>query len=306
MNDDIKLLLNFFGIPYIQSPCEAEAQCSYLNNKNYCDAIISDDSDVLVFSGKTVIKNFFNKKKTVEVYEKKAIEEKLGLYQEELINISLLCGCDYTIGVHGIGIVNALEIIKAFPNFEDLKILKDIVSNPFRKIDKNMYNEEIQQFLNTHKNYKLNWIFPNNFPDREVYKCFKYPKVCTDIKKFEWHVPDIKSITKFLHKTTNISEEKVLNVLNPILQKYNVNVRTYQSKIEDFFPLLEKKRKTVDDLIDHIRANNKQKRQKNKTVHLDSKISPLIDINPAGIIKSKRMSSALDHIKRRKSSKKKK
>ncbi|SOV73677.1 DNA repair protein RAD2, putative [Plasmodium sp. gorilla clade G3] len=306
MNDDIKLLLNFFGIPYIQSPCEAEAQCSYLNNKNYCDAIISDDSDVLVFSGKTVIKNFFNKKKTVEVYEKKAIEEKLGLYQEELINISLLCGCDYTIGVHGIGIVNALEIIKAFPNFEDLKILKDIVSNPFRKINKDMYNEEIQQFLNTHKNYKLNWIFPKNFPDREVYKCFKYPKVCTDIKKFEWHIPDIKSITKFLNKTTNISEEKVFNVLNPILQKYNVNVRTYQSKIEDFFPLLEKKRKTVDDLIDKIRENNKQKRQKNKTVHLDNKISSLIDINPAGVIKSKRMSSALDHIKRRKSSKKKK
>ncbi|KYO03494.1 putative DNA repair endonuclease [Plasmodium gaboni] len=306
MNDDIKLLLNFFGIPYIQSPCEAEAQCSYLNNKNYCDAIISDDSDVLVFSGKTVIKNFFNKKKTVEVYEKKAIEEKLGLYQEELINISLLCGCDYTIGVHGIGIVNALEIIKAFPNFEDLKILKDIVSNPFKKINKDKYNEEIQQFLNTHKNYKLNWIFPNNFPDREVYKCFKYPKVCTDIKKFEWHIPDINSIIKFLNKTTNISEEKVFNVLNPILQKYNVKARTYQSKIEDFFPLLEKKRKTVDDLIDKIRANNKQKRQKNKTLHLDNKISSLIDINPAGVIKSKRMTSALDHIKRRKSSNKKK
>ncbi|CRG95414.1 DNA repair protein RAD2, putative [Plasmodium gallinaceum] len=305
MNDDVKILLDFFGIPYIQSPCEAEAQCSYLNNKNYCDAIISDDSDVLVFNGKTVIKNFFNKKKTVEVYEKKIIEDKLGLYQEELINISLLCGCDYTTGVHGIGIVNALEIIKAFPTFEDLKKLKDIVSNPFREINEDEYSEEIKTFLNTHKNYKLNWIFPNNFPDREVYKCFKYPKVCTDIKKFQWNFPNINNICIFLNKTTNIPKEKIFNVLNPILQKYDIKIRSYQLKIEDFFPIIERKRKNINDLIDTVRENKKNKKKFNENMELDKNVSTLIDINPAGIIKSKRMTTALDYLKRRKSKKKK-
>ncbi|KAI4840472.1 DNA repair protein RAD2 [Plasmodium brasilianum] len=313
MNDDIKLLLNFFGIPYVQSPCEAEAQCSYLNNQNYCDAIISDDSDVLVFSGKTIIKNFFNRKKTVEVYEKKLIEDKLGLYQEELINISLLCGCDYTIGVYGIGIVNALEIIKAFPSFDDLKILKEIVSNPFRDINMDNYNDDIKHFLETHKNYKLNWVFPNNFPDRQVYKCFKYPKVCTDIKKFEWHFPNISHITKFLNTATNIPEEKIFNVLNPILLKYDIKVRSYQLKIEDFFPIIERKRKSVDDLIDIIRASKKGgsgtkggNRTKGGSGLMDQTITSLIDVNPAGIIKSKRMTRALDHIKKRRSTKKKK
>ncbi|SBT31836.1 DNA repair protein RAD2, putative (RAD2) [Plasmodium ovale wallikeri] len=370
MNDDIKILLDFFGIPYVQSPCEAEAQCSYLNNKNYCDAIISDDSDVIVFSGKTVIKNFFNRKKTVEVYEKKIIESKLGLYQDELINISLLCGCDYTIGVHGVGIVNALEIIKAFPTFEDLKTLKELVSNPFMQISKcgpkgggksrsgreggsksrsgrkggsksrsgrksrkgrngsdsgcgsessgenepcnrddpgdwdsmgNKYSKEVKHFLETHKNYKLNWIFPQNFPDREVYKCFKYPKVCTDIKSFQWYFPNIKNITKFLNKTTNIAEEKIFNVLDPILKKYDIKVRTYQLKIEDFFPIIERKRKSVDDLIDIIRENKKGKKKNSKsTTPLGRDITSLIDIQPAGIIRSKRMTSALEHIKKRK------
>ncbi|KNA01294.1 hypothetical protein PVNG_04495 [Plasmodium vivax North Korean] len=326
MNEDIKILLNMFGIPYVQSPCEAEAQCSYLNCKNYCDAIISDDSDVLVFNGKTVIKNFFNRKKTVEVYERKLIEDKLGLYQDELINLSLLCGCDYTIGVHGVGIVNALEIIKAFPTFEDLKKLKEIVSNPFRDLsqgDKYFHNEEVKRFLQTHKNYKLNWIFPNNFPDREVYRCFKYPKVCTDIQKFQWHLPNLSHITKFLNKATNIAEEKISNVLNPILQKYDVRVRSYQLKIDDFFPIIERKRKSVDDLIGIIRDNQKGKRRENGSggranasntrksssacksgnaggsSPLGRDITSLIDLNPAGVIRSKRMSTALDHIKGR-------
>ncbi|GAW79552.1 DNA repair endonuclease,RAD2 endonuclease [Plasmodium gonderi] len=313
MNDDIKILLDLFGIPYVQSPCEAEAQCSYLNSRNYCDAIISDDSDVLVFSGKTVIKNFFNRKKTVEVYEKKLIEDKLGLYQEELINLSLLCGCDYTIGVHGVGIVNALEIIKAFPTFEDLKKLKEIVSNPFREInheDKYFQNEEVKHFLETHKNYKFNWIFPNNFPDREVYKCFKYPKVCTDIQKFEWHFPNMNSITKFLHKATNISEDKIFSVLNPILQKYDVKVRSYQLKIDDFFPIIERKRKkTVNDLIDIIRETKKGKKKRTDSLITSkmeqSRITSLIDLKPAGVIRSKRMTTALDHIKDRARARKK-
>ncbi|KJP89065.1 hypothetical protein AK88_01358 [Plasmodium fragile] len=317
MNEDIKILLNMFGIPYVQSPCEAEAQCSYLNCKNYCDAIISDDSDVLVFNGKTVIKNFFNRKKTVEVYERKLIEDKLGLYQDELINLSLLCGCDYTIGVHGVGIVNALEIIKAFPTFEDLKKLKEIVSNPFRdlsKDDKYFHNEEVQRFLKTHKNYKFNWIFPKNFPDREVYKCFKYPKVCTDIEKFQWHFPNLSHISRFLHQETNIAEDKIYKVLNPIVQKYDVKVRSYQLKLDQFFPIIERKRKTVDNLIDIIRDNQKGKRGKgarssrgsgggstgaSSTPSRDIPITSLIDLNPAGVIRSKRMTTALDHIKGR-------
>ncbi|VEV54774.1 DNA repair protein RAD2, putative [Plasmodium vinckei vinckei] len=330
MNEDIKLLLDFFGIPYIQSPCEAEAQCSYLNNNNYCDAIISDDSDVIVFSGKTIIKNFFNKKKTVEVYEKNLIERKLGLYQDDLINISMLCGCDYTVGVHGIGIVNALEVVKAFPTFEDLKILKEIVSNPLRHLyqenDENNYSDEIKHFLNTHKNYKLNWIFPKNFPDREVYKCFKYPKVCKDIKKFEWHPPNMNNIIHYLNKTTNISEEKIFDVLDPILKKYNVKVRSYQLRIEDFFPVIEKKRKSVDDLINTIRNKKKSTTPKKTTTprkkkstskqnannnnewsdnssnqpNVTDEMSNLIDANPSGIVVSKRMSNALKHIKKRK------
>lgn len=41
-------------------------------------------------------------------------------------------GCDYTLGVHGIGIVNALEAVKAFDTFESLFELKQWATDPGR------------------------------------------------------------------------------------------------------------------------------------------------------------------------------
>ena len=38
-----------------------------------------------------------------------------GLSREQLINIALLCGSDYTEGVQGVGPVRALEIMAEFP-----------------------------------------------------------------------------------------------------------------------------------------------------------------------------------------------
>ena len=49
------------------------------------------------------------------------MESKLGLSVERLRDLSLLLGGDYTDGVHGVGIVNGMEIIEVFKGYEDLK-----------------------------------------------------------------------------------------------------------------------------------------------------------------------------------------
>jgi DNA excision repair protein ERCC-5 len=54
------MLLSLFGIPYIISPSEAEAQCAYLKATKLVDGIITDDSDVFLFGGDCVYKNVFN------------------------------------------------------------------------------------------------------------------------------------------------------------------------------------------------------------------------------------------------------
>lgn len=65
MTKEAQELLQIFGIPYIVAPMEAEAQCAFLESVNLTDGTITDDSDIWLFGGRTVYKNFFNHKKHV-------------------------------------------------------------------------------------------------------------------------------------------------------------------------------------------------------------------------------------------------
>ena len=44
----------------------------------------------------------------------------MGLDREKLILIALFLGSDYTEGVKGVGLVNAMEIVEAFDSVEAL------------------------------------------------------------------------------------------------------------------------------------------------------------------------------------------
>jgi flap endonuclease GEN len=92
-------MLNLMGIATIRSPCgEAEKSCAYLNLIGKCDAVISEDSDVLLYGAKTVYRNFSvdkNSETSIEEYSMVKIESKLGYTREMLISLALLLGCDY-------------------------------------------------------------------------------------------------------------------------------------------------------------------------------------------------------------------
>lgn len=87
-----------FGIPYIDAPTEAEAQCAFLNAHEIADGIITDDSDVWLFGAKTVYKNFFLQKKIVKQFEIQDIENRFKLNRNKLIQLAMLVGSDYTVG----------------------------------------------------------------------------------------------------------------------------------------------------------------------------------------------------------------
>lgn len=125
MNKTIKLMLDLFGIPWLNSPTEAEAQCSYLEEKGIVDGTISDDSDCFLFGSRRVYTNFF-KKGMSEILETsmKSVEIKLGLGKQQLIFLALFLGCDYHDGVRGIGLVNGLEVINCFRDLEGLERFK--------------------------------------------------------------------------------------------------------------------------------------------------------------------------------------
>ncbi|PWA19482.1 5'-3' exonuclease, C-terminal domain-containing protein [Artemisia annua] len=53
------------------------------------------------------------------------IESELGLTREKLIRMAMLLGSDYPEGINGIGIVNAAEVLNAFPQEDGLQKFRE-------------------------------------------------------------------------------------------------------------------------------------------------------------------------------------
>lgn len=121
MQGDVIRMLNLFGIPYIVAPMEAEAQCAELERLGLVQGTITDDSDAFLFGSKHVYRNIFQDTKYVEEYAMAAIEAELGLSRDDLVRAALLLGSDYTAGIKGVGEVNTLEILSAFPGDEGIQ-----------------------------------------------------------------------------------------------------------------------------------------------------------------------------------------
>lgn len=168
----VQEMASFLGIPCIKSPMEADAQCASLCKENIVDGVITDDSDILVFmdsessKNKIILRNMFRKNHTVYAYRMNDLID-MGLNQKRLIELVYLLGSDYNIGVNGVGIVTAIEILSSMPRFDDslssMSLFKDWV------IDKNSL---VTLPLNK---YKI--ALPNNFPDPRVRHAFMFPNV---------------------------------------------------------------------------------------------------------------------------------
>ena len=83
------------------------------------DGVVTEDSDAFLFGARNVYRGVFQD--NIKHYSMNHIERKLKLNQEKLILFGMLLGSDYTEGVKGIGIVNAMEILKVHGTLEDLK-----------------------------------------------------------------------------------------------------------------------------------------------------------------------------------------
>ena len=58
---------------------EAEAQCAQLDDLDLTEGTITDDSDIWLFGGKRVYKNFFNQSQHVEFFMQSKINSQLGM-----------------------------------------------------------------------------------------------------------------------------------------------------------------------------------------------------------------------------------
>ncbi|CAJ0843167.1 12982_t:CDS:10 [Entrophospora sp. SA101] len=199
MITECQKLLQLFGIPFIVAPMEAEAQCAELLTLGLVDGIITDDSDVFLFGGSKVYKNMFNQQKYVERYDLEEVEREMQINRNKLIQLSILLGSDYTEGLTGIGIVNAIEILNEFPGEDGLEKFRDWwndVQSGRYKLDKQIDSDFKKKFV-VNKNFfskcqKFKSLILNeNFPNRHIWDAYLHPQVDDSTEEFQWGIPDI-------------------------------------------------------------------------------------------------------------------
>ncbi|XP_043210099.1 DNA excision repair protein ERCC-5-like [Amphibalanus amphitrite] len=227
MYRDVQALLEQFGIPYVVSPKEAEAQCAFLEMAGLTEGTITDDSDIWLFGGRRVYKNFFNQKKFVECYQAGDIQGSLGLTRGQLVCVALLTGSDYTLGVESVGCVRALEILAEFPG-EGLSGLR-----AFRRWWEQARagagaaaRTPIRRSLTALK-------LTHGFPSEAVMTAYLEPEVDTSREPFSWAPPDPDGLRHLAAAKFGWGAAQTDTVLNPVLDRYKQ--KQGQRRLDAFF-----------------------------------------------------------------------
>ncbi|KAJ3551247.1 hypothetical protein NM688_g4811 [Phlebia brevispora] len=114
IDDEIKIMLRLFGIPYITAPIEAEAWCAELVSLGLVDGIITDDSDDILFG-----------------------DRQASLDREKLVYIAYLPS-DCTDGPPGVWPIVAMELWTEFLRSDGLHLFRKW----WRKVQSGRYTSE--------------------------------------------------------------------------------------------------------------------------------------------------------------------
>ncbi|APA15890.1 hypothetical protein sscle_15g106600 [Sclerotinia sclerotiorum 1980 UF-70] len=237
MITECQALLRLFGIPYITAPMEAEAQCAELVHLGLVDGIVTDDSDIFLFGGTRVYKNLFNSNKLVECYLLSDLEKELSLSRDQLISIAHLLGSDYTEGIPGIGPVTAVEILSEFPSQTGLQEFKEWWSSVQNPLTTPPLASEPTLFRKKFRRSQATKLFlPPGFPSAAVTEAYLKPDVDSTTDAFQWGVPDLEQLREFLMSTVGWSQERVDEILVPVIRDMNRReLEGTQSNITRFF-----------------------------------------------------------------------
>lgn len=208
-NEDCKRLLTLMGIPVIDAPSEAEAQCAQLCKEGLVYGISTEDMDSLTLGTPRLLRHLMApaaQKVSVLEFEHDKLLQELNLTNDEFIDLCILCGCDYTEKIPGIGPVRALNLIQKHKCIE--KILENL--DPER-----------------HK-------VPDPFPFQEARKLFKEPDVLKGSENpvIKWKAPDEEGLINFLVKEKNFDEKRVRSALARIASSRH---KSSQGRLESFF-----------------------------------------------------------------------
>lgn len=191
-NAEVQELLRLLGLPVVQAPGEAEAQCAELAKSGKVWATATEDADALTFGTPVLIRNLsFNDNNAtskvanavagangvkpkgnpiLSIHLQRVLEE-LDISMDQFIDFCILCGCDYCGTIRGIGAKTAYQLIKQHKSIEGV----------LENIDKEKFP------------------VPDPFPFKEARECFKNPLVTPGAElQIKWGEVDEAGLKKFL------------------------------------------------------------------------------------------------------------
>lgn len=242
-NEEAKKLLKLMGIPYINAPGEAEAQCAALCKAKKVFAAASEDMDTLTFGTPTLLRYLTaveSKGIPITEIDFNTVLASLELSHDEFIDMCILIGCDYLDSIRGIGPMKAFEMIKKHRTLENC-------------IDE----------IKAKNKYKI----PEDWPYEAARELFRNPDVqdpeTIDLK---WTPPDVDGLVEFLVGEKGFSEDRVRKSAEKLTKQ---NTAKPQGRLEDFFKVAKPK-------IDLTKANKRKKdendsKKKNKKAKIGKK-----------------------------------
>lgn len=168
--DDLIHFFNILGIPVIQE-CEAESDwiLAQLNKNGVIDYILSEDSDLLTFGAKNILKNFSIREENFQIYSLDTILKELEFNQEQFIDMCILCGCDYTHKIKNINCSKSFSLIKHHKNIENIQQINEYNHININNIQK-ARNIFLQQMEPEQIHLFKNKIIKNKFQTEELEK----------------------------------------------------------------------------------------------------------------------------------------
>lgn len=214
MTTACKQLVRAMGIPVVEAPCEAEAQCAELVKNGLAYVTASEDMDSLTFGTHRLVRQLWSGvSSTAQKKGQKPTEfalavalEDLDLKMNEFVDLCILCGCDYVDGIKGVGVVKALSMIRQHKDLE--KIVRE---------------------LRASKKYEV----PDPYPVDRLREMFFKPEVTAakDIL-LKWSKPDEEGIKKLMVEENQFDETKIANGIRRLLE---ARKSSNQVRVDSFF-----------------------------------------------------------------------
>lgn len=194
---ELKYMLDLMNIKYIQANGEADSVCSKLNQNGVVDMVLSDDMDLLVTGTRILLRDYCLGSNRILVYNTDAIMNTLEVSYDMWVDFCILCGCDYSRRIRGMGPNNSFKYVKECGNIEEI----------------------LNRYVGEDKKFKE---LPGNFDyikSRELMKfCSHYSELYNQIKvKMEpLFGNQLDTINKFIKKNTTLTDTKIRNRLYSI------------------------------------------------------------------------------------------